>query len=180
MLPGQRLVEADLGEKLGASRGMVRGALMKLVHEGLLEQIPHSGVRVRAITEEEATQTAEACLALQAMCVAKAARMAGEADVERFHRIGVALRQAVTSRNLTEFERAVGEFDDLVLRVSAQNVAGEIVGRLRVRIAHTERKALLRGSALEATALRYEEMIEAIAGGDAERASAALASLVAV
>ena len=36
--PDQRLVEADLSERFGASRGNVRTALLQLTSEGLVEE----------------------------------------------------------------------------------------------------------------------------------------------
>lgn len=46
---GSRLVEREVAEELGMSRVPVREALRALVSEGLLELLPHSGVRVRRL-----------------------------------------------------------------------------------------------------------------------------------
>ncbi|ELS51102.1 GntR family transcriptional regulator [Streptomyces viridochromogenes] len=44
--PGSRMVEPQLGARLGVSRGPVREALQRLVQEGLLINIPNRGVFV--------------------------------------------------------------------------------------------------------------------------------------
>src|SRR6516225_3971351 len=59
LAPGQRLVETELCELLGASRASVRGALIDLVHEGLVDHIANRGARVRVVALEEALQIAE-------------------------------------------------------------------------------------------------------------------------
>ncbi|MFF1374954.1 GntR family transcriptional regulator [Streptomyces sp. NPDC058308] len=46
---GARLVEREVAEELRMSRVPVREALRSLVAEGLLELLPHSGVRVRRL-----------------------------------------------------------------------------------------------------------------------------------
>jgi len=174
LLPGERLIEGRLGDSLGVSRGMVRAALMKLVHEGLLEQIPNAGVRVRVIGRDEAAQTAEVCLALQSLCAAKAARTIKGRDLTRLRRIGTALTRAARARDVAAFAEAAAEFDELLVRVSGHRVATDVVGRLRVRLGRTWQQALSCSGGLEAAARRYEAVIDAIACGDAEHAQAAM------
>ena len=57
--PNQRLVEADLSERFGASRGNVRSALLELTAEGLVERVQNRGARVRAISLTEAIEITE-------------------------------------------------------------------------------------------------------------------------
>ena len=51
--PGQRLIEADVQQMTGASRGPVREAMRRLSAEGLLEMQHQKGARVRSLTREE-------------------------------------------------------------------------------------------------------------------------------
>lgn len=50
---GARLVEREVAEELRMSRVPVREALRSLVAEGLLELLPHSGVRVRRLERDD-------------------------------------------------------------------------------------------------------------------------------
>ena len=52
-VPGERLAEIPLAEKLGASRTPVRLALTSLEHEGLIEQSPSGGYQMRRFTSQE-------------------------------------------------------------------------------------------------------------------------------
>ena len=52
-VPGERLAEIPLAEKLGASRTPVRLALTSLEHEGLIEQSSSGGYQMRRFTSRE-------------------------------------------------------------------------------------------------------------------------------
>lgn len=52
-LPGQQLHEVELALALGVSRGPLREAMQRLVQEGLLTSIPHRGVFVIDLGEED-------------------------------------------------------------------------------------------------------------------------------
>lgn len=51
--PGDRLVERDISERTGVSRGPVREALRRLEQEGLILSFPYRGTRVMGVTQEE-------------------------------------------------------------------------------------------------------------------------------
>ncbi|MGW1296088.1 GntR family transcriptional regulator [Streptomyces sp. NPDC002533] len=80
---GARLVEREVAEELRMSRVPVREALRALVGEGLLELLPHSGVRVRRLERADVEHLYEVWepLAVQASRLA-ARRVAGSAPVE--------------------------------------------------------------------------------------------------
>lgn len=52
-VPGERLAEIPLAEKLGASRTPVRLALASLEHEGLIEPSPTGGYQMRRFTSQQ-------------------------------------------------------------------------------------------------------------------------------
>lgn len=53
-VPGQKLIEADLTQTLGMSRGPVREALKRLDAQGVVELTPHRGAYICAMGREEA------------------------------------------------------------------------------------------------------------------------------
>lgn len=48
--PGSQIVEADLAQKFGVSRGPLREALRELIEDGLLISIPYTGTRVAELS----------------------------------------------------------------------------------------------------------------------------------
>lgn len=53
LIPGQRLVTADIADEMGVSRMPVRDALRYLESTGLVETIPHRGTVVKNLSENE-------------------------------------------------------------------------------------------------------------------------------
>ena len=51
--PGTRIVEQDLAQELGVSRGPVREALRQIEQEGLLEYTSHVGCSVKEFTVQD-------------------------------------------------------------------------------------------------------------------------------
>src|SRR4051794_8159796 len=56
LLPGARLIEADLAKSLAVSRIPVREAIQRLAEEGLVRKVPHYGTFVYSPTVEEIEQ----------------------------------------------------------------------------------------------------------------------------
>lgn len=94
---GARLVEREVAEELDMSRVPVREALRTLVTEGLLELLPHSGVRVRRLGRSDVEQLYEVWepLAIQASRLAAGRVAAAEPqEPEGLGRLRSALREA--------------------------------------------------------------------------------------
>ena len=73
-LPGERVAELALVERLGVSRTPLRLALLTLEHEGLLETLPGGGFVVRQFTRDDINDGIE----LRATLEGTAARFAAE------------------------------------------------------------------------------------------------------
>ena len=66
IIPGERIGEVELGERLGVSRTPIREALMRLTQDGLLVAEANKGVRVRTVTVREELDGLAAALAAAA------------------------------------------------------------------------------------------------------------------
>lgn len=133
LAPNQRLVETDLIEMFGATRGTVRLALVNLTGEGLVERIQHRGARVRAIDLEQALEIVELRAALESVCAARAAERADDAGVERLVAIGERMRGAVRDRDPETYSECNQELHETVLELSGMRVAPDIINRLRAQ-----------------------------------------------
>jgi DNA-binding GntR family transcriptional regulator len=72
ILPGDRIVEADLARKLGVSRVPVREALRLLESQGIVVNEPYRGIRLRPVTNQRVDELIEARVALEASAVERA------------------------------------------------------------------------------------------------------------
>jgi DNA-binding GntR family transcriptional regulator len=168
--PGQRLVEAELTERFGASRAAVRDALVQLDGEGLVERIQNRGARVRAVSLEEAVEITEIRLALEGLCAARAAERATAKDHAELREIGERMREAVGSGDVLGYSELNKELHALVLTISGQRTARAVLERLRGQnVRHQFRLATLPGRP-HTSLPEHLAIIDAICTGDGEAA----------
>lgn len=172
--PGQRLVEAELTERFGASRAAVRDALVQLDGEGLVERIQNRGARVRAVSLEEAVEITEIRMALEGLCAAKAAGRATESDHAELRGIGERMRDAVGSGDVFGYSDLNKELHALLLTISGQRTARTVLDRLRGQnVRHQFRLATQPGRP-QISLPEHLAIIDAVCAGDAEAAEQAM------
>ena len=133
LAPGQRLVEAELSQSLGASRAAVRSALIDLTHEGLVERIANRGARVRIVPLEEALQITEVRSALEGLCAAKAAEHVTDEEIASLRAIGREMKASVNNGEVVRYSQLNQQLHDRIIALSRQAIAAEVLGRLRAR-----------------------------------------------
>jgi GntR family transcriptional regulator of vanillate catabolism len=74
-LPGERLFEVRLSERLGVSRTPIRAALQALAADGLLDHAPNRGYSVRAFDAAEILQAYEIRAVLEGLAAKRAAQL---------------------------------------------------------------------------------------------------------
>ncbi|HEX3779579.1 MAG TPA: GntR family transcriptional regulator [Pseudonocardiaceae bacterium] len=184
LVAGQRLVEPDLAEKLGASQSSVRAALIDLTVEGLVERIPNKGARVRVIPVQEAIEINECRMVLDGLCAAKAAEIATDAQIEELREFGRQMTRAVDDGEPLKYSELNLQLHRRIRVISGQTVATRLVERLHEQVTrHQFRLALAPGRA-QAWLPEHLAVIEAIARRDASSAEAAarehLANVIAI
>ena len=87
ILPGDRIVEAELAQGLGISRVPVREALRILESQGLVVNEPYKGIRLRTVTQERIDHLIEARVALETAAATRAiiAERNGKQEVQLLH-----------------------------------------------------------------------------------------------
>src|SRR2546423_1020155 len=93
-VPGERLVEAQLCQRLGASRFGVRAALQELASEGLVEVQRNKGANVRKVTLDEAIEITDARMVLEGLVAARAAERISDEEATELDEIGLLMRRA--------------------------------------------------------------------------------------
>jgi DNA-binding GntR family transcriptional regulator len=173
-VPNQRLVEADLSERFGASRATVRTALVQLTSEGLVERVQNRGARVRAVSLAEAIEITEVRMAVEGLCAAKAAERLTEDDRDRLRDIGDAMRAAVASGDLLGYSELNRRLHGLVLELAGQSTAGAILERLRGQSVRHQFQLAMHPGRPAVSLPQHLEIIETICAGDAGAAEAAM------
>src|SRR3954468_4834028 len=172
--PGERLIEEELAERLGYSRGAVRGAILRLGHEGLVVRERNRGARVRRFTVAEAVEILEARAALESRAAGYAAlRRSDEeaaeleslvAEMERLQGAGELL--AMSERNAAMHRR--------ILEISGHQIARDICARLNSQMVRFQFRTVLAPGRSQKSLAEHKRIISAIADGDREGAEQAM------
>lgn len=175
LLPGQRLVEADLVELTGKSRGRVRDALRVLEMEGLVEINRNRGAHVRRITRKEVRDTMEVIRAISVLMCDKAI------ENRRDPASAAALRQALDdTRHFREHlpmqhhSRAFMDENARFWRVFAEISGNAVLMDTRMRLETTLFRLALEEAQITTAKhrwiMRHEEILEAVIAGERDRA----------
>jgi DNA-binding GntR family transcriptional regulator len=144
--PNQRLVEADLSVRFGASRGGVRSALFELANEGLVERVQNRGARVRAVTLDEAIEISEVRMVVEGLCAAKAAEHITDEEIAELRALGAAMRTAVAGGHVLRYSELNQRLHLRIRQISGQSAAAGVLERLRGQnVRHQFRLALVPG-----------------------------------
>ena len=133
--PGQRLLESELTQRLGMSRGPIREALAQLQVEGFIDVEPHRGARVHRMSRAEMTELFH----VRALLAADAARLAA-AQIDRGTnrvRLGAELRRQVALRHggeVVAYAQANVAFHTLIDAMSANHLLASLLDQLQTRV----------------------------------------------
>jgi DNA-binding GntR family transcriptional regulator len=174
LLPNERLVEADLSERLGVGRGAVRTALVRLESDGLVERERNRGAKVRLVGEREAVEILETRAVLEGLAVRGAALKASPADVGELREILAAMRRrldsgdllAVSDHNVVLHRRLIELADHVTVR--------RLISALNSQIVRFQYRTILAPGRPEASYAEHTAIVDAIAAGDAAGAEAAM------
>lgn len=107
--PGMRIIEQDLSDEFGASRGPIREALRQLEQEGMVEYVRNVGCSVRKITVEDVYEIYLLCAAYEALAIRE---FHAEFSDEDFTKLEIILKQ-MKKIHIGDYRRVVeldGEF----------------------------------------------------------------------
>jgi DNA-binding GntR family transcriptional regulator len=122
LLPGTKLGEDEIGEIYGASRTLVRTALLKLAHEGIVSIEKNRGAFVSHPTPAEARQVFEARRLIEPTIIDHAIDAVSPLWLERLHQHISEERQAELRGDARAMVRLSGEFHRLIAEMSGHNV----------------------------------------------------------
>jgi DNA-binding GntR family transcriptional regulator len=174
VLPGERLVETELSERFGTSRGPVRDAFKELEQSGLVVSIPRRGTFVATLTASDIDEIYTLRLALERLAITTTATVATDEDIAE-------MRAAVDHFNhaqRTGDRRAGAEADIAIHRLIVRTAGHERLTEAWERLA--DQTLLLMAELMDLlldvqhAAGDHDELVNAIAAKNAAGAEAAL------
>jgi DNA-binding GntR family transcriptional regulator len=168
--PGERLVEADLATQMDISRAPVREALRRLEFEGLVERRIRRGYIVRELSIEGLHEIYDLRVLLEPLLAQYSAARIGHHDVLALRAVVNRMRVAAQRDDWTEVVNADREFHALVGKLSGRPLTAQIFECLNEQVRRFT--ALMRSSywRIEEIADEHEDLVAAIASGNAQRA----------
>ncbi|MFT4263548.1 MAG: GntR family transcriptional regulator [Nocardioides sp.] len=179
LVPGQRLVEADLTERYAASRGAVRNALARLDHAGLVERVANRGARVRSVSVEEAVAITEVRMVVEGLCGAKAAENIADDEIEELREIGRRMQDAVATGEISTYSALNSRLHDRIRAIADQPAATEVLELLLARNVRHQFRLAMRPGRPAVSLPQHLAMIEAITARDPEGAERAVRAHIA-
>jgi DNA-binding GntR family transcriptional regulator len=134
MVPGQRLVEADIVAATGASRSKVRDALRRLESEGLITIEEFRGASVKRLGPDEVRQIYQARMALEGLAAAECAMRADASLRQRLLDTQAQLNDVEHAGNHDRFAKLNATWHQLIIEGSGNPFIAQFLTRLSVPI----------------------------------------------
>lgn len=115
LMPGERLMEIHLAQKLGVSRTPIREAIRKLELEGLVMNIPRRGAQVAEISERGLRDVLEVRRALDTFCAELACERISDEEKEALKKACKDFEDAVETKDATVIAKADVAFHDIIV-----------------------------------------------------------------
>lgn len=173
LLPGVRLVEADLTAEFQASRVTIREALRRLVADELLELMPHRGIRVRLLSQRDLDEL----YVVRAPIEGLAARLAAEsvpARVDELRRCCVEGERAIAEGDIGRYMKANARFHEALLSAAGNATLKKVATRLHAQIVSFQAVTNMNFQRMRDSHRGHLEVLDAIEAHDADRAEAAM------
>lgn len=172
LAPGERLNEFQLSARFGTSRGPLREATRSLEAKGFVEVIRNRGVFVRQVTVEEAIELYDirgALFGLAGRIVSQ--RMTDELLAE----LTQLERQMEAAAKDADFDRYYPlnlAFHQTIIQATGSKTLIDEYQRFVKKLHLFRAKSLVQGGGLSVSNREHNEMLNALASGDPERAHA--------
>ncbi len=168
--PGSRLTETDLATRLGISRTPVREALHRLHAMGLAEHGPQRGLIVAHLTYDQTRQLFAVREGLEGMATRLAAEHATRAEINVLRELVAADRNHTDPVELQARNKILHR---QIVQASHNQFMIETLNNLRIHMSLLPGSTYSLPERIESAQRGHEEIVEAIAQGDGERAEQA-------
>lgn len=173
LAPGFRLDETRLAKRFAVSRTPVREALRELAATGLVQNRPHQGAVVAAMSSERLAEIFEAVGELEAVCARLSALDMTASERRRFEELHHACGVFVRSSDTDGYHTANAAFHAAIREGSHNAVLKETAATLRNRFAPLSRAQFRGPGRLAQSYAEHEEIVRAILRGEAATAYSA-------
>lgn len=170
LLPGERVHDMELAERLGVSRMPVREALTRLAHEGFVQMAANRWTRIAPADPNDAGRIYPLVWTLETLAIRLAAPRLGDSAVAKMRKLNERLRRAIEVHDAVAASRADRELHAVYIELTANPELIETLSGLKAKLRRLE-IVYFGGSIIAArSADEHDELIDAIEHRDVEAA----------
>ena len=168
--PGDRLVEADLCERMGVSRPSLREALRSLEAEGLVVIIPNRGSQIPILTWAQAKEIYHVRALLEGEAAALCAVRVTRQDYAGMRGALAAFETAVRNDDSHRQISSTADFYRIMQRSCGNSMIQDLLQRLVARINFLRARSMSRAGRAKFSLSEMRAILRAIAKGDSRAA----------
>ncbi len=177
--PGQRLVENELTQSFGVSRGPLREALQRLAADGLIDIAPYRGAAVTRVSRTELTDTLKVRESLEGLAARLAAERIDHADNRaRAEEVRASLVTATTAADHNVYLDENDAFHRFIVALSGNTVLGRQIEQLQLPTLRAAFFKLISAEIRTQSIAEHLELIDAVLAGNTEGAEQLMAEHV--
>jgi DNA-binding GntR family transcriptional regulator len=174
LMPGERLVEAELASRYDVSRGAVRDSLALLGNEGLIVRERNRGARVRPVSIEEAIEVTEARAVLEGLCAAKAAAVITASDRRQLKALSSPMTNAVRKNDVIAYNQTTAQMRTRIREIAKHSTVSALLERLGYQGKRYHFHVTLLPGRLAQGLTEHLAIIDAVCSGDQDLAEKAM------
>ncbi|MED4208186.1 GntR family transcriptional regulator [Priestia megaterium] len=172
LLPGERLVDAELAEALGVSRTPIREALQLLEIQGLVELLPRKDTRVKNIEKEDILKMYSTLSSLHALAAEAASLVILPEQIEQLKTLNAQFGDAIANGTPYEAMELDEQFHNLIIDISDNPYISSFSSSLQIHIRRFKYVFLKQPmSGTHASVQEHSAIIDAMEERDYEKAS---------
>ena len=162
LVPGERLMENQLAEKLGVSRTPIREALRMLELENLVELVPRKGAQVLEMTEKDIVDVLEVREVLESLATSQACVKMVETDLAQLKMLQNEFEQLCKGNDLEAIVDVDEKFHDIIFASTQNDKLVQIFNNLRIQLYRFRMAHVKLDSSKNALVIHHQNIISAI------------------
>ena len=174
LVPGARLNERILAERLGISRTPLREAFKVLASEGLVELLPNRGAIVAPLDAARLRETLEVMGALEALIGELACAQASDAAIAEIRALHFEMRAAHARRDLAAYFRHNQAIHLKLAAAAGNGVLEQTYRQLNANVRRVRYLANLSAQRWDAAVTEHDALLDALTARDGARLKALL------
>ena len=171
LLPGARLRETELADRLNMSRTPIREAIRQLEADGLVTHMPRQGATIRLLDYTEVMELYEMRAVLESTAARLAARAASDLELEELTALNAEMAAATDARAAYKLN---SQFHMTLLDAAKNRYLVKSVSALQKTLLILGPTTLTEPKRAKDAVTEHQAVIEALLSRDGDRAEAAM------